>query len=109
MTAGDAQAALESARRRHRERSTARRVATAVGGWLAVVSGLLVVLPLPEIGLPLLLVGLRILALRYDWAARAYLPVARLWERLKALPLVSKIVVGAVGLTFVGVLIWWLA
>jgi hypothetical protein len=76
---------------------------------LSTVLGALVVVPLPELGLPLLLLGLRLLALRYDWAARAYLPVARLWERLKELPGWAKITVALVGVALVAGLVWWLA
>ena len=105
----EAQAALDAARRRHRARSLPRRLAVVTAGWLASALGLVVVVPAPEVGLPLLLVGLRLLALRYDWAARAYLPVARLWERAKALPSSAKVLVGVVGAVIVVALVWWLA
>jgi hypothetical protein len=108
VSSGDARAALEAARARHRERSSAGRLATVAAGWLVAGIGLLAILPLPEVGLPLLLLGLRLLALRYDWAARAYLPVARLWERLKALPGWAKITVALVCAALVVGLIWWL-
>ena len=108
MSSDDARAALEAARARHRERSPVERLATVAAGWLVAGIGLLAVVPLPEVGLPLLLLGLRLLALRYDWAARAYLPVARLWERLKALPGWAKITAALVGAALVAGLIWWL-
>ncbi len=105
----EARAALDAARERHRARSPGRRAAAVVGGWLALLLGAAIVVPLPELGLPLLLVGLRILAVRYDWAARAYLPVARLWERSKALPSAAKIAVGLAGIAVGAALVWWLA
>ena len=70
--------------------------------------GVVLVLPLPEIGLPLLVVGLRLLALRYDWAARAYLPVARLWARLKALPAPAKLALGVAAVAIVAGIVWWI-
>ena len=105
----EARAAIDAARRRHRKRSFARRLAVVTAGWLAAALGLVAIVPLPELGLPLLLVGLRLLALRYDWAARAYLPVARLWERAKSLPGRGKVAIGLVGVAVVGALVWWFA
>jgi hypothetical protein len=65
-------------RERHRERSVFARVGVVVaGGTVSVFGGLLAVIA-PELGLPLLLLGLRLLALEFDWAARAYARVARL-------------------------------
>lgn len=100
---------LEAARQRHRDRSVAARAAIVVAGWSIAVLGVAIVVPLPELGLPLLLLALRLLALRYDWAARAYLPVARFWERLRTLPGWVKVVVGAVGVAVVAALVWWIA
>ena len=37
----------------------------------------------PEFGLPLLLLGLRLLALEFDWAARANARAARLPQRVR--------------------------
>jgi hypothetical protein len=105
----EAQAALDAARERHRARTSVRRAAAVVGGWVALLLGAAVVVPLPELGFPLLLVGLRVLALRYDWAARAYLPVAGLWARLRALPLAAKIAIGVAGIAIVAGIVWWLA
>jgi hypothetical protein len=68
-------------RERHRERSGFVRAGVVVaGGTVSVFGGLLSVIA-PEFGLPLLLVGLRLLALEFDWAARAYARVARLARR----------------------------
>jgi len=108
VSADDARRRLDEARDRHRERSPGRRLAALAGGWASGLLGLVLVLPLPELGLPLLVFGLRLLALRYDWAARAYLPVARLWERVKALPASIKVVVGIVAVALVAGLVWWL-
>jgi hypothetical protein len=64
-------------RERHRERSMfARGVIVIAGGAVGVFGGLLLIAP--EFGLPLLLAGLRLLALEFDWAARAYARVAHL-------------------------------
>jgi hypothetical protein len=60
----------------YRERGRARAMPIRVG--LALVGGLLFVaaIPLivlvPELGIPALLVGFRLLAVEVDWAARAY-------------------------------------
>ena len=56
--------------------------------------GIALVLVLPELGLPLLVVGLRLLALRYAWAARAYLPVARLWAESRRCRFAAKLAIG---------------
>ena len=108
MSGEEALARLEDARDRHRARSPGRRLAVLAGGWAAGLLGVVLVLPLPELGLPLLVVGLRLLALRYDWAARAYLPVARLWARLKALPHAVKLALGVAAVAVVAGIVWWL-
>ncbi len=65
-------------RERHRERSVfARACVVVAGGTIGAFAGLLAVIA-PEFGLPLLLLGLRLLALEFDWAARAYARAARL-------------------------------
>ena len=98
---------LETARDRHQARSPGRRLLVLAGGWAAVALGILVVVPLPELGILLLLVGLRLLALRYEWAARAYVPVARLWEWFKALATSTKIGLGlAVAAIVVAIVLW---
>lgn len=80
----------------------------AAGGWAAGATSVLLVVPVPEVGVPLLLLGLRLLALEYDWAARLYAPVSRFWLRLTALPLVVKLAAGLGALSFVVALVWWL-
>jgi hypothetical protein len=79
----------------------------AVGLVTGAAAAVLVV-PFPELGVPLLLAALRLLALEFEWAARAYEPVLRTWERAKALPLGAKLAVGAAGLAVVGALVLWL-
>jgi hypothetical protein len=69
----------------------------------------LLLVPVPELGFPLLLLGLRLLSLEYDWAARLYAPVARAWSRLRALPLTVKLGIGLIALALVAGLFWWLA
>lgn len=69
-------------RERHRERSVFVRVGVVLaGGAVGLVACPLAVIA-PEFGLPLLLLGLRLLALEFDWAARAYARVARLARRV---------------------------
>jgi hypothetical protein len=102
----EAQDGLDEARTRHRARSPGRRTAVVAGGWAAVVVGVLFVVPFPEVGLPLLLVGLRLLALRYDWAARAYLPIARLWARVKALSRTAKVGLAVAAVAIVAAVVW---
>ncbi|HEU0245779.1 MAG TPA: hypothetical protein VFR38_01695 [Gaiellaceae bacterium] len=109
MTSEGARARLEAARERHRERSILARTLAVAGGGLAGLMGAVLVLPVPELGLPLLLVGLRLLALEYEWATRAYLPVARLRDRVKALSLAWKIAVAAIVVLAIAGLLWWLA
>ena len=106
MSREETRARLEDARERHRARSPSHRLTVLAGGWSAALLGVVLVLPLPELGLPLLVVGLRLLALRYDWAARAYLPVARLWARLKALPASAKLAVGVIAVALVAGSVW---
>jgi hypothetical protein len=109
VTERDSQTLLAEARDRHRGRSRGTRLATVSGGWLAGGASVLLLVPVPELGFPLLLLGLRLLALEYDWAARAYAPVARAWSRLKALPLKVKLGIGLAALALVAGLAWWLA
>ena len=70
-------------RGRHRERSLAVRVAVALAGALLSIFAAILSVVLPEVGLPLLLVGLRLLAFEFDWAARYYARVYRLAGKLR--------------------------
>lgn len=64
-------------------------LAVAVGGVLAL-AGLVLLVPLPELGVPLVLAGLRLLGRRYGWAraanARVDAAVARARARWRRLP-----------------------
>lgn len=62
---------LAERRERHRRRPVVVRVLTAGAGGLGAAVGLVLLLPFPEFGLPLLVAGLGALALEFDWAARA--------------------------------------
>jgi hypothetical protein len=108
VTAESARARLDAACDRHRQRSRGARALAILGGSLVGLIGVALVVPLPELGLPLLLVGLRLLALEYEWAARAYVPVARLWDRLKALSARWKIAIGAACILVIAAIVWWL-
>src|SRR4051812_34003729 len=70
--------------RRARRRPPLVMAAVIAGGFLAAAVGVLLIVPLPEAGVPLLLVGLRLLALRFGWAATAYAHVKWRWNRLRA-------------------------
>lgn len=67
MTARDR---LRERRERHRRRSLVVRAAVALGG-LATLSAGLALLVLPGPGLPLVVVGLGLLALEFRWAEAA--------------------------------------
>jgi broad specificity phosphatase PhoE len=108
VTAEDVRARLGAARDRHLRRGRPVRILAVLGGGFVAVVGCVLLVPAPELGLPLLLVGLRVLALQYEWAARAYVPVARLWERLKKLSMRWKIAIAAVAVLAVGAIVWWL-
>jgi hypothetical protein len=61
----------------------------AGAGFLLLGCGALLLLPVPEVGLPLLIASLGLLALEFDWAARllalAVLARERLRRRFEAL------------------------
>ena len=58
-------------------------LAVLVGAVLALL-GLVLLLPLPEVGVPLLLGGLRLLGRRFAWARRANDRVDAAWRRARA-------------------------
>ena len=59
-------------RERGRRRSFATRAALAVVGATLLVASVPLIVVLPEVGVPALLVALRLLAVEADWAANAY-------------------------------------
>ena len=65
-------------------RSTAARIAFAGAGLIAGLVAVPLVVLLPEAGVPLLLLALRLLAVEFDWAARSYAYVIWRWEQVKA-------------------------
>jgi hypothetical protein len=79
----DVLARLEAERADHGRRALPARLATVVGGTLLGLVSLPVAIVLPEIGVPLLLVALRLLAYEFAWAAHAYASVAWTWTRVK--------------------------
>ncbi|MGW5047448.1 hypothetical protein [Streptomyces griseoluteus] len=98
------------------------RVARTRGGekpplWRPLVGGLLAVaaLPLlvalPEVGLPIVLVALRLLASRFTWAARADAGLrraaARMRTRLAALPRPLKTAAVAGMVAAFAAALWW--
>ena len=76
-------ARLAERRERHRRRPLAVRVLTVGAGGLGAAVGLVLLLPFPEVGVPLLGAGLGALALEFDWAARALARTLRQADRVK--------------------------
>lgn len=68
-------------REMHRERSMFVRAGVIVAGGAVSVFAVPLLFA-PELGLPLLLFGLRLLALEFDWAVRLYVRVEKLGRRL---------------------------
>lgn len=71
-------------RARHRGRGLPLRVAVAVLAVVVLVASLPLVVVLPELGLPLLLWALSLLALEFDRAAQAYAGVTWRWRQFHA-------------------------
>jgi uncharacterized protein (TIGR02611 family) len=96
----------------HRGRPLVVRIALAVVGGVIGLAGVLLVIPLPEAGLPLLLLGLRLLALEFEWAARAYGVTFRRAQQFRrwfeTRGVVAKALVVAIGLAVVVAIVWWL-
>jgi hypothetical protein len=55
-----------------------------VGGFIALIIGALIAIPLPEFGVPLVLLGTRLLGDKYKWARILNQKVDLGWARLKA-------------------------
>jgi hypothetical protein len=88
---------LRERRARHRQRVLAVRVAVALAGFAALVGGLaLLVLPGP--GIPLLVVGLGLLALEFRWAEAALERALRHGSRVTPKKRSHRLVVGAAAL-----------
>ena len=71
-------------RRVGRARPVAVRVLVVAAGVVAGVAAVPLVVVLPELGVPLLLVALRLMAVEFDWAARGYAWVIWRWGQVKA-------------------------
>ena len=95
---------LEERRERHAQRHKLYRIGFAVAGTLVLLAGIVLSLPLvPGPGLPLVAVGLAMLALEFAWAERLLRRIAQRidqveerigWLGIVAL-LVAAVVVGA--------------
>lgn len=95
-------------RERHRRRPLLVRVLAGTAGMILFVVGAALVVPLPEAGLPLLLAGVALLALEFDWAVRVHERVLRLVARLRALPRWTRLLATAVAAGLVVALVLWL-
>ena len=73
---------VRARRVRHRDRSLLVRGATVVAGSLLGLLALPLVVLLPELGVPLMLGALSLLALEFEWAIRALAWVIRTWSRI---------------------------
>lgn len=90
-----AAARLHARRERHRQRPVAVRILGVAAGAVLAAAGLVLLVPLPEAGVPAILGGLGLLALEFDWAAAALLRVERAWQRFKRLPRAVQLVAAA--------------
>jgi hypothetical protein len=76
---------LIAARARHPpDRGRSARIGQAVLGLVLLVVAVPLTVLAVELGVPLLLIALRILADEFDWAAQAFGTVAWQWERFRA-------------------------
>lgn len=103
-------ARVAARRERHRHRPFLVRVVAVGAGFLLGLVGLAFVWWLPELGLPLLIAGLGLLALEFEWAARTQATVEwralvfrRWWGRL---PAAVKVVLVLGAVAAVAVLVW---
>lgn len=98
-------------RERARDRPKPLRFASALLGALLLVASVPLVIVLPEVGVPALLVGLRLLAVEADWAARAYAWIdwrfhqVRAWFHRQPGPTRAAVIAG---LLLVAVALVWL-
>lgn len=77
-----ARARVEDQRARGRERSLPARAALALLGLGLLAVSLPLAIVLPEGGVPAFLLALRLLAVEFDWAARAFTWVTWRWTQL---------------------------
>jgi hypothetical protein len=76
---------LIAARARHPpDRGRGARIGQAALGFVLLVVAVPLTALVVELGVPLLLIALRVLADEFDWAARAFGTVAWQWERFRA-------------------------
>jgi len=100
----------------YRERGRARprgvRVALAVAALLLGVAALPLAVVLPEVGIPAVLVSLRLLAVEFDWAARSYAWLVWRWEQVRGWyrrqPQPMRALVIAVLIAIAAALVWLL-
>ena len=82
-----------------------------VAGFLILASGSLLLVPLPEAGVPLILLGLRLLGSRFEWARRANVRVDKFFHDVKArwkrLAWPMRFAITLAVLSLIGLLIWW--
>ena len=71
-------------RARRRQRHPAYRAAVAVFAGVLLVAAVPLLVVLPELGLPVLIWALSLLALEFDWAVQAYGWVTWRWEQFHA-------------------------
>jgi hypothetical protein len=71
-------------RRVGRARPPALRILMAAVGLAAAIVAAPLVVVLPELGVPLLLLALRLLAVEFEWAARSYAWVLWRWGQAQA-------------------------
>ena len=101
---------LRERRVRHRQRSLAKRALVALGGFVTLLAGLaLLVLPGP--GIPLVAVGLGLLALEFRWAEAALARALRHVERVRPSSGRQRIgagvaLVGSAGVAAAGIALW---
>src|SRR5262245_40332979 len=86
------------------------RIVTGVVGVVVVAIGLVLV-PLPGPGWLIVLAGLAILSLEFEWAQRLLQftrnQLERWWRWLERQPLAIRLLAGLVGLLFVGTVLWF--
>ena len=91
---------LQERRARHKERHHLIRVAAAIGGFLVVLLGIILI-PLPGPGLLIVAVGLAVLALEFAWAEdlleRTVDRLGEAGERVKRASPVGQVAVALLG------------